>query len=96
MTEVKKKKNEAVIKDKMHQTFSYRRQEVVQDMPMVAEFQNRWPALFTMSEVSKGNIIEQFKSFSFSVLNSTSDEKFTFLVVMRCAPFPHNHFPTAL
>ena len=72
LTEVKKKNNEAVIKDKMHQTFSYRRLEVVQDMPMVAEFQNRWPALFTMSEVSKGNIKEQFKSFSFSVLNSTS------------------------
>ncbi|XP_076844428.1 uncharacterized protein LOC143489352 isoform X2 [Brachyhypopomus gauderio] len=29
-----------------------RRQEVVQDSPLVSDFQNRWPALFTVSEVN--------------------------------------------
>ncbi|XP_076869961.1 uncharacterized protein LOC143521224 isoform X1 [Brachyhypopomus gauderio] len=52
LNEVKKKNNEAVIREKMHQTFSYRRQEVVQDSPLVSDFQNRWPALFTVSEVN--------------------------------------------
>lgn len=52
MMEVKKKnKDEAGIKDKMQHTFSYRRQEVLQE-PTVAEFSNRWPALFEVGEVS--------------------------------------------
>ena len=52
MTEVKKKnKDEAWIKDKMQHTFSYRRQEVLQE-PTVTEFFNRWPALFEVGEVS--------------------------------------------
>lgn len=52
LTEVKKKKkDEAVIKEKMQDTFSYQRQEVLQE-PTIPEFQNRWPALFDVSEVS--------------------------------------------
>lgn len=49
---MKKKNNEAVVKAKMQKTFSYRRQEVVQNSPLISEFVNRWPALFTVSEVS--------------------------------------------
>lgn len=52
LTEVKKKNNEAVVKEKMHLTFSYRRQELVEDLPMVSDLQSRWPALFTVNEVS--------------------------------------------
>lgn len=53
LTEVKKKKkDEAEIKKKMQHTFSIRRQEVLQE-PAIPEFQNRWPALFDVSEVSK-------------------------------------------
>lgn len=52
LTEVKKRNNEAVIKQKMQKTFSYRRKEVVQDVPTVYDFVSRWPALFTVSEVS--------------------------------------------
>ncbi len=52
LTEVKKRHNEAVVKEKMQKTFSYRRQEVVQGSPLVSELVNRWPALFTVSEVS--------------------------------------------
>ncbi|KAI9514972.1 hypothetical protein NQZ68_028924 [Dissostichus eleginoides] len=39
----------------MERTFSYRRQEVVQDKPLVADFKSRWPALFEMNEVRLGN-----------------------------------------
>ncbi len=52
LTEVKNKNNEAVIKEKIHFTFSYRRQELVEDLPMVSDLQSRWPALFTVNEVS--------------------------------------------
>jgi len=54
LTEVKKRNNEAVLKEKMQRTFSYRRQEVVQDAPVISDLLNRWPALFTVSEVSTG------------------------------------------
>ncbi|KAJ4943764.1 hypothetical protein JOQ06_006260 [Pogonophryne albipinna] len=37
----------------MERTFSYRRQEVVQDKPLVADFKSRWPALFEMSEINR-------------------------------------------
>ncbi|KAI9536412.1 hypothetical protein NQZ68_033671 [Dissostichus eleginoides] len=33
----------------MQKTFAYRRQEVVQDAPVVAELVNKWPALFTIN-----------------------------------------------
>ncbi|KAM7405402.1 hypothetical protein PAMP_012667 [Pampus punctatissimus] len=52
LTEVKKRNNEAVIKQKMQKTFSYRRKEVVQDAPAVYDFVSRWPALFTVSEIN--------------------------------------------
>lgn len=65
LTEVKKRNNVAVIKEKMQKTFSYRRQEVVQDAPLISEFVNRWPALFTVSEVSIDDIdIHFFKRFT--------------------------------
>ncbi|XP_065097841.1 sterile alpha motif domain-containing protein 3-like [Paramisgurnus dabryanus] len=50
--EVKKKNNQQLIKSKMERTFAYRRQEVVKDMPFIAEFKNRWPALFSESQVN--------------------------------------------
>lgn len=52
LTEVQKRNNEMVVKEKMERTFSYRRQEVVQYQPLVADFKSRWPALFEMNEVS--------------------------------------------
>lgn len=50
--EVKKKNNQQLIKKKMERTFAYRRQEVITDVPFIAEFKTRWPALFSESEVS--------------------------------------------
>ncbi|KAK2921340.1 hypothetical protein Q8A73_000825 [Channa argus] len=37
----------------MEKTFSYRRQEVLQGQPMIADFKSRWPALFTAKEIDK-------------------------------------------
>ncbi|XP_062240626.1 uncharacterized protein LOC133959079 [Platichthys flesus] len=35
----------------MDKTFAYRRQEVVRESPMIADFKTRWPALFNVHEV---------------------------------------------
>ncbi|XDV48216.1 hypothetical protein PO909_017667 [Leuciscus waleckii] len=52
LTEVKKKKkDEAEIKKMMQHTFSIRRQEVLQE-PAIAEFLDRWPALFDVCEIN--------------------------------------------
>lgn len=42
--------------EKMQKTFSYRRQEVVQDAPVISEFVDRCPALFTVREVNIDDI----------------------------------------
>lgn len=36
----------------MEKTFAYRRREVIEDMPFIAEFKNRWPALFSESQLN--------------------------------------------
>ncbi|XP_056619587.1 uncharacterized protein LOC130433854 [Triplophysa dalaica] len=46
LTEVKKKNNTIVVKDKMSRTFALRRHEVIELCPSVAEIKDRWPALF--------------------------------------------------
>lgn len=51
LSEVKKRNNDQVVKEKMAKTFAYRRQEVVKDKPMIGEFKSRWPGLFTVAEV---------------------------------------------
>ncbi|KAL4000600.1 KRAB domain-containing zinc finger protein [Sarotherodon galilaeus] len=47
LSELTKRNNDSVVSAKMEKTFSYRRQEVLQGQPMVADFKSRWPALFT-------------------------------------------------
>lgn len=42
-----------VIKVKMERTFALRRHEIVHDMPFIAEFKSRWPAVFTEREKSE-------------------------------------------
>lgn len=44
-------KNQQQVKIKMEKTFAYRRQEIVQDMPLITDLKSRWPALFSESEV---------------------------------------------
>ena len=44
--------NHQVIKEKMEKTFANQWYEVVQEMPFIAEFESRWPALFMENEVS--------------------------------------------
>ncbi|KAJ4918686.1 hypothetical protein JOQ06_022468 [Pogonophryne albipinna] len=55
----KKKKDEAVIKEKMQRTFSLRRQEILQE-PKIPEFLNKWPALFDVSENWTDDLIRVF------------------------------------
>ncbi|KAJ8361311.1 hypothetical protein SKAU_G00178360 [Synaphobranchus kaupii] len=52
LSEVKKRNNRAVIKDKMDKTFSLQRQEIVEKQSGMEELKGRWPALFTMDEIN--------------------------------------------
>ncbi|XP_029956485.1 sterile alpha motif domain-containing protein 3-like isoform X1 [Salarias fasciatus] len=51
LSEMKKSNNHQVVKAKMEMTFAYRRHEVIEDRPFIAEFKRRWPALFSEQEV---------------------------------------------
>ncbi|KAL7826197.1 hypothetical protein SRHO_G00339350 [Serrasalmus rhombeus] len=51
LSEVKKKHNEKNINEKMAKSFSYRRHEVVNLCAAVKEFKERWPALFSESQI---------------------------------------------
>jgi hypothetical protein len=51
LEDTKKKGNEKEVNDKMARTFPHRRQEVVLQKPMVVDFKERWPVLFTNSQV---------------------------------------------
>uniref|UniRef100_A0AAV2LRN8 Uncharacterized protein n=1 Tax=Knipowitschia caucasica TaxID=637954 RepID=A0AAV2LRN8_KNICA len=50
--EVKKKNNNQLIGRKMEKTFAHRRRELIEDMPFIAEFKNRWPALFSENQIN--------------------------------------------
>lgn len=52
LTEVKKRNNAVIIKQKMSKTFALRRREVVIQAPSVASIKERWPALFDIVNVS--------------------------------------------
>ncbi|XP_051260738.1 uncharacterized protein LOC127366072 [Dicentrarchus labrax] len=51
LSEVRKSNNQQVVKEKMEKTFAYRRHEVIEEKPFIAEFKRRWPALFSEQEV---------------------------------------------
>lgn len=48
-----KRHNEHKLAAMMDKTFTLRRQEVVAEAPMIADFKMRWPALFNVREVSE-------------------------------------------
>lgn len=52
LTEVKKRDNEKVIKEKMSKTFALRRSEIINLSPSIEDIKARWPALFEPSHVS--------------------------------------------
>ncbi len=68
LTEVKKKNNEAVIKKKMHLTFSYRRQELVEDLPMISDLQSRWPVHGTFNFFRHNNKYQIIISFYYCAI----------------------------
>ncbi|XP_046707285.1 uncharacterized protein LOC124387164 [Silurus meridionalis] len=51
LSEVKKKNNEQTVRRLMDISFALRRQEVVKESPLIADFKSRWPALFQENEV---------------------------------------------
>ncbi|XP_041835725.1 uncharacterized protein LOC121636350 [Melanotaenia boesemani] len=51
LSDVRKSNNQQVVKEKMEKTFAYRRHEVIEDRPFIAELKRRWPALFFEHEV---------------------------------------------
>ncbi|KAL6465870.1 hypothetical protein MHYP_G00260030 [Metynnis hypsauchen] len=51
LSKVKKKHNEENISEKMAKSFSYRRHEVVNLCAAVKDFKERWPALFSESQI---------------------------------------------
>ncbi|XP_034557216.1 uncharacterized protein LOC117825460 [Notolabrus celidotus] len=53
LSEITKRNNDHIVTEKMDTTFSYRRQEVLQGQPLVADFKSRWPALFSGKEIDK-------------------------------------------
>lgn len=58
MTEVKKKNNEQTVRRLMDLSFALRRQEVVKESPLIADFMSRWPALFQENEVIHPNVFK--------------------------------------
>lgn len=53
LSEVQKRNNDDKVAKMMDNTFALRREEVVRDAPMIADFKTRWPALFHVCEVSE-------------------------------------------
>ena len=51
LSENKKRNNDFVVTLKMENTFSYRRQEILEGEPLVTDVKSRWPALFNAKEV---------------------------------------------
>ncbi|XP_063330975.1 bis(5'-adenosyl)-triphosphatase isoform X1 [Pelmatolapia mariae] len=51
LTEVKKRDNNKVIKEKMAKTFAHRRHEIVNLSPSIEDIKARWPALFEASHL---------------------------------------------
>ncbi|TKS65348.1 putative RNA-directed DNA polymerase from transposon BS [Collichthys lucidus] len=52
LSEVQKRNNDDKVVMMMDKTFALRREEVVREAPMIADFKTRWPALFNVQEVS--------------------------------------------
>uniref|UniRef100_A0A3P9HSY4 PB1 domain-containing protein n=1 Tax=Oryzias latipes TaxID=8090 RepID=A0A3P9HSY4_ORYLA len=53
LSEVMKRNNDVNVSSMMEKSFAHRRQEVVVEAPMIADFKTRWPALFSVRQVSK-------------------------------------------
>ncbi|KAK0140601.1 hypothetical protein N1851_022415 [Merluccius polli] len=57
LSEVTKGNNQQVVKEKMDRTYSYRRHEVIEEKPFIAEFKRRWPALFSERECDTSSVV---------------------------------------
>ena len=57
LTEVRKRDNKKLVKDKMAKTFAHRRNEIVNQSPTLEDIKARWPALFEASNVSNKEMV---------------------------------------
>ncbi|KAJ0003222.1 hypothetical protein NQD34_008320 [Periophthalmus magnuspinnatus] len=48
-----------VAERKMEKTFPHRRQEIVRDMPFIADFKSRWPALFSVKIITSKTFLKK-------------------------------------
>ena len=53
LLDVKKRNNQDTVAAMMEKTFAHRRQEVIRDAPLIADFKTKWPALFCVREVGE-------------------------------------------
>ncbi|KAG9280697.1 hypothetical protein AMEX_G3437 [Astyanax mexicanus] len=51
LTELKKRDNDTLIKEKMAKTFAHRRHEIINQTPSIEDVKTRWPALFKASHL---------------------------------------------
>ncbi|XP_076879072.1 sterile alpha motif domain-containing protein 3-like isoform X2 [Brachyhypopomus gauderio] len=51
LTELKKRENDTLIKEKMAKTFAHRRHEIINQTPSIEDIKARWPALFKASHL---------------------------------------------
>ncbi|KAG7489594.1 hypothetical protein JOB18_015777 [Solea senegalensis] len=52
LLDVRKRNNEDTLAAMMEKTFAHRRQEVIRDAPLIADYKTRWPALFCVRELT--------------------------------------------
>lgn len=53
LSEIQKRNNDDKVAMMMDKTFALRREDVVQEAPIIADFKTRWPSLFHVREVSE-------------------------------------------
>ncbi|XP_036965761.1 uncharacterized protein LOC119025861 isoform X1 [Acanthopagrus latus] len=66
LKEIKKKNNGKIINEKMEKSFALRRKEVVNDCPTVQDLMERWPGLFSQTQIK-----EEFKRITTVHLEQT-------------------------
>lgn len=64
----KAKPNGSLVKKEMNMTFAQRRAEVVKDKPPIIEMVQRWPALFTESQVCKTCVFTQLHVLKIQII----------------------------
>ncbi|KAJ4921463.1 hypothetical protein JOQ06_022357 [Pogonophryne albipinna] len=68
LSEVMKRDNNKLIKDKMAKTFSHRRNKIINQSPSIEDIKARWPALFEASHIQ-----DEFQRITMAPSNPSID-----------------------